>query len=65
MSNNTRAATYGVVTAVLALLSVLGYVSAEESAAYAEAGAQSLAAAATLMAAVKTFNQRGNTPPPE
>ncbi|WP_026931237.1 hypothetical protein [Glycomyces tenuis] len=61
MSDTTRAALYGVATAVLALLSVLGYVSADEQSAYAEAVAQSLVALATLMAAVKTFKQRGDT----
>lgn len=59
MSDTTRTAVYGVMTAVLTLLSVLGYVNATEQAAYAEAGAQTLAAAASLMAAVKTFKQRG------
>jgi len=65
MSDTTRAAVYSVMTAVLALLSVLGYVNADESAAYAAAGAQTLAAAASLMAAVKTFKQRGQLPPAE
>lgn len=67
MSDTTRASVYSVVTAVLALLSVLGYVNADEQAAYAEAGAQTLAALATLMAAVKTFKQRGakELPPAE
>lgn len=63
MSDNTRTAVYGVMTAVLTLLSVLGYVNAEEQAAYAAAGAQTLAAAASLMAAVKTYKQRGNKTP--
>lgn len=59
MSDTTRTAVYGVMTAVLALLSVLGYVTADESSAYAEAGAQTLLALGSLMAAVNTFKQRG------
>lgn len=58
MSDETRIAIYGVMTAVLALLSGQGWVTAEEAAAYAEAGAQTLGAAATLLAAVKTWKQR-------
>lgn len=67
MSDTTRAAVYGIATAVLALLSVLGYVNAKEQAAYAEAVAQSLVALATLMAAVKTLKQRAakKAPPVE
>lgn len=58
MSDETRIAIYGVMTAVLALLSGQGWVTAEESAAYAAAGAQTLAAATTLLAAYKTWKQR-------
>jgi protein-S-isoprenylcysteine O-methyltransferase Ste14 len=58
MSNEQRTAIYAVVTAVLAALGVFGVVNADEQTAYAEAGAQVLAALATLMAAVKTWKQR-------
>jgi hypothetical protein len=58
MSNEQRTAIYAVVTAVLAALGVFGVVNADEQTAYAEAGAQGLAALATLMAAVKTWKQR-------
>lgn len=64
MSDETRIAIYGVMTAVLALLSGQGWVTAEESAAYAEAGAQTLGALVTLLAAVKTFKQRKPKAPP-
>jgi mannose/fructose/N-acetylgalactosamine-specific phosphotransferase system component IIC len=58
MSDETRIAIYGVMTAVLALASGQGWVTAEESAAYATAGAATLGAATTLLAAVKTWRQR-------
>lgn len=58
MSDTTRTAIYAVFVAVLALLSGQGWVTAEESEAYTAAGAQTLAAAAFLMAAVKTWKQR-------
>lgn len=58
MSNETRTAVYGVFTAVLALLSVLGFVNADEQTAYTEAGAQTLSALVMLLAAVKTWKQR-------
>jgi hypothetical protein len=61
MSNEQRTAIYAVVTAVLAALGVFGVVNADEQTAYAEAGAQGLAALATLMAAVKTWKQRDKT----
>lgn len=64
MSDETRIAIYGVMTAVLALLSGQGWVTADESAAYAEAGAQTLGAAATLLAAVKTWKQRNSVKAP-
>lgn len=64
MSNETRTAVYGVFTAVLALLSVLGFVNADEQAAYTEAGAQTLSALVMLLAAVKTWKQRDAKTPP-
>src|SRR5690606_29096502 len=59
MSDTTRGAVYGVVTAVVALLSGQGWGTAEESAADAEAAARALAAAAMRLAAVKTVKRRG------
>jgi len=60
MSNEQRIATYGAFTAVLAALGVFGLITADEATAYGAAGAELLAAASSLMAAVKTWRQRGS-----
>jgi len=68
MSIEKRAATYGVFTAVLALLAVFGVINADEQSAYATAGGEALSALVMLMAAVKTTRQRGEqkaVPPAE
>jgi len=57
MSDNTRAAVYSVMAAVLGLLTTVGYVTADEASSYAAAGGQTLAALALVMAAVKTAKQ--------
>lgn len=59
MTSELRTAIYGLMAAVLTLLSVVGYVNAETAAAYLAAGAETLTAVGALMAAVKTWRQRG------
>lgn len=59
MSNEKRTAVYGVFTAVLTALTVFGVVTAEEASAYTAAGGEALSALVMLMAAVKTWRQRG------
>lgn len=61
MSNEKKTAIYGVFTAVLAALSVFGFINADEQAAYTEAGVEGLAAISSLMAAVNTWRQRGQS----
>lgn len=61
MSNEQRTAVYGVFTAVLTALTVFGFVTAEESTAYTAAGGEALSALVMLMAAVKTWRQRGES----
>lgn len=67
MSNEARTALYGVFTAVLAALSVFGFINADEQAAYTEVGAQVLSTLVMLLAAVKTWKQRDavKAPPAE
>lgn len=59
MSDTTRIAIYAIFTAVLGFMSGQGWVTADEATAYAAAAGETLGAAALLMAAVKTFKQRG------
>jgi hypothetical protein len=59
MSDEKRVATYAAFAAVLAALGVFGLINADEQTAYAAAGAEILAALSSLMAAVKTWRQRG------
>ena len=61
MSNEKKTAVYAVFTAVLAALSVFGFINADEQAAYTEAGAEGLAAISSLMATVNTWRQRGES----
>lgn len=61
MSNEKKTAVYAVFTAVLAAMSVFGFISADEQAAYGAAGAEGLAAISSLMAAVNTWRQRGES----
>lgn len=60
MSNEQRTAIYGVFAAALTALGVFGFITAEESAAYGAAGVEVLAAASSLMSAIKTWKQRGS-----
>ena len=62
MTDEQRTATYSVFAALLAALGVLGVINADEATAYGVAGTELVAAASSLMAAVKTFKQRGKTP---
>lgn len=57
MSDTTRAAVYGVLAAVLALLTTVGSISDSEAASYGAAGSAVLAALALVMASVKTAKQ--------
>jgi TRAP-type mannitol/chloroaromatic compound transport system permease large subunit len=59
MSNEQRTAIYGAFAAILTALGVFGVITAEESTAYGAAGVELLAAASSLMSAVKTWKQRG------
>ena len=59
MSDKTRASAYGVIAAVLSLLTTVGTVSETEAAQYGATGSAVLAAIALIMASVKTFKQRG------
>jgi hypothetical protein len=61
MSSEQRTAIYGAFAAVLAALGVFGVITAEESTAYGAAGLEILAAASSLMSAVKTWKQRGES----
>jgi hypothetical protein len=60
MSNEQRTAIYAAFATVLTALGVFGVINADEQAAYAEAGAEILGGLASLMAAVKTWRQRGS-----
>lgn len=57
MSDTTRSAVYGVVAAVLSLLTTVGLTSEAEAASYGAAGSAVLAALALVMASVKTAKQ--------
>lgn len=59
MSNEKRTAIYGVFASVLLALGVFGVITAEEQAAYGEAGVELLSGASLLMSAIKTWKQRG------
>jgi hypothetical protein len=61
MSNEQRTAIYGAVVAVLTALGVFGVITADEVKEYSAAGLELLAAASSLMAAVKTWKQRGKS----
>lgn len=69
MSDTTRAAAYGVVAAVLSLLTTVGFMSEAEAASYGAAGSAVLAALALVMASVKTAKQaaakKNQLPPAE
>lgn len=60
MSNEQRTALYTAFAGVLAALGVFGVINAEEATAYGAAGLEILAAASSLMSAVKTWRQRGS-----
>jgi hypothetical protein len=59
MSTELRTAIYGLMAAVLALLSVVGWINAETATEVLAAGAETLTAAGAIMAMVKTWRQRG------
>lgn len=61
MSNEQRTATYGAVAAVLAALGAFGVITADEVKEYGTAGFELLAAASSLMSAIKTWKQRGQS----
>jgi hypothetical protein len=61
MSNEQRTAIYAAFAAVLTALGAFGIINADEQASYAEAGAELLGGLASLMAAVKTWRQRGES----
>lgn len=59
MSDTTRASAYGVIAAVLSLLTTVGVTSEAEAAQYGATGSAILGVIALVVAAVKTFKQRG------
>lgn len=59
MTDTTRVSLYAICTAVLGFMSGQGWVTADEATAYAAAAGETLGAAALLLAAVKTWRQRG------
>lgn len=61
MSNEKKTAIYGVFAAVLTALGVFGFITAEEQAAYGAAGVEILAGLSSLMSAVNTWRQRGQS----
>lgn len=60
MSSEQRTALYGAVSGVLAALGVFGVITAEEAKEYGAASLEILAAASSLMSAIKTWRQRGS-----
>lgn len=61
MSNEQRTALYSAFAAILTALGVFGLITAEEASAYGAAGAEFLGGLSSLLAAVKTWRQRGQS----
>jgi hypothetical protein len=59
MSSELRTALYGLMAAILGVLSAVGWVNAQDAAEYSAAGLEALTAAGAIMAMVKTWKQRG------